>query len=95
MDRDQGRELHRGGDHVVTRLALIDVVVWMDWLPRSPRLAEDLVRPVGDHFVGIRIRRCPRAGLEDVDDEILVELAYLDFLGRLLNRVGEASLEQP
>src|SRR5437016_728290 len=35
VDRDHGRELHRGGDHVVTRLAPIDVVVWMDWLPRS------------------------------------------------------------
>src|SRR5207244_11070604 len=38
VDRDQGRELHSGGDHDGTLLALIDVVVWMDWLTRCPRL---------------------------------------------------------
>src|SRR2546427_10293763 len=67
----------------------------MDRLPGAKRMTEDLIRPVRDHLVGIGIRRRSRAGLKDIHDEVLVELAFLDFLGRLLNRVGETGLEQP
>ena len=67
----------------------------MDRLSGAARLTEDLVCPVGDHFVRIGIRRCPRAGLKDIDDEVLVELTFFDLLGCLLNRVGETGLEQP
>src|SRR5260370_7661057 len=66
----------------------------MDRLARSKWTTEDLVCPVGDDLFGVGVRGRPRAGLEDIDDEVLVELALLDFLGGLLNRVGDAGLEQ-
>ena len=95
MNCDQGGELHRRGDDVIARLALVDVVIGMDRLPRAQRLAELLIRAVRDHLVGIGIGRRSRTGLEDVDHEVLVELSFLHLFGCVLNRVGEAGLEQP
>ena len=54
----------------------------MNRLPRAEGLAEDLVGAIGDHLIGVGVRRRPRAGLENIDDEIPVEFAFLDFLGR-------------
>ena len=67
----------------------------MDRLPRAQRLAELLIGAVRDHLVGIGIGRRSRTGLEDVDHEVLVELSFLHLFGCVLNRVGEAGLEQP
>ena len=66
----------------------------MHWLPGAQRLAQDLVGPVGDHLIRVGVRRRPGAGLEDVDHEIPVKFAFLDFLGGLLDRVGQAGLQQ-
>jgi len=95
VDRHQCRELYRRGDDVIARLAHVDVVVWMHRVVRAERLTEDLVSAVGDHLVGVGVGRRPRTGLEDIDHEILVKLAFLDFLRRLLDRISEARLQQP
>ena len=40
---------------------------------RSGLAPQDLRRPPGDHLVGVRVGRCARPGLEDVEDELMVE----------------------
>src|SRR5205807_6273133 len=56
LDGHRGRKLNRGRDDIVRGLTEVDVVVGMDEL--GPSLAaEDLSRPVGDHLVGVGVRR--------------------------------------
>ena len=52
-------------------------------LLRADGAAEDLDRPVGEHLVDVHVGRGGRAGLEDVERELAVELAVDHFLGRL------------
>ena len=64
------------GERVVGALPHVDVVVRMDRLLRLQAVAaEHLDRPVGDHLVDVHVARGARAGLEDVDRELVVELA--------------------
>ena len=62
------REVHGGREDVVRRLAHVDVVV------RVHALAGE----VRDHLVRVHVRARPGAGLEDVDRELVVELACRD-----------------
>ena len=41
---------------------------------------------MGDHLVGIGVGRSPGTGLENVEDEVLIEVSGHHFLGRLLDR---------
>ncbi len=68
-------EMHGGGEHVVGGLAHVDVVV------RVGAVAGEL----GDHLVGVRVRRGARARLEDVDRELRVVLARGDLLRGFLD----------
>ena len=61
-------EVHSGWEDVVRALAHVDVIVWMHVLAGER----------GDHLVRIRVRRGTGAGLEDVDRELIVELARGD-----------------
>ena len=67
----EGGEVHGRGKDVVGRLAEVDVVVGVDALAGE----------VGDDLVGVHVRRRPRAGLEDVDRELLVVAAVCDLGG--------------
>ena len=61
----QRREMHCGGKDVVRGLAHVDVVVRMDVVAGQG----------GDHLVRVHVRRGAGAGLEDVNRELVVELA--------------------
>ena len=79
-------------DHVVGRLAQVDVVVGVHQ-PRTQVAAQDLRGPVGDHLVGVGVGRRARPGLEDVQHEMVVVLAVRDLLGRLDNGVSDRWIE--
>jgi len=66
----------------------------MNGLARPEWATKDLVRPVRNNFVRIRVRRRTGAGLEDVDHEVLVEAAAFDVLGRPFDRVSEPGIQQ-
>ena len=59
------RQVHGRGEHVVRRLAQVDVVVRMDAVAGQR----------GDDLVGVRVRGRAGARLEDVDRELVVVLA--------------------
>jgi hypothetical protein len=77
--------VNRRRDHVVRRLAHVHVVVRVHQL-RADLAAQDLRRAVRDHLVRVHVGRGARAGLEDVDHELVVVLAVGDLAGRLLDR---------
>jgi hypothetical protein len=60
----------------------------------AARLAENFLGAVGDHFVGVHVDGRARAGLKNIDDKLLGELAIHDFGGGLANRCGQTRLEQ-
>ena len=53
--------------------------------------AEQLVRAVGDDLVGVHVGRGAGAGLEDVDHELVVELAVGDLVRRARRSPRRAS----
>jgi hypothetical protein len=65
VDLVQRGQVHRGGEDVVRGLAHVHVVVAVD------RVAGD----VGDHLVGVHVRRGPGPRLEDVHGELVVVAA--------------------
>ncbi len=67
-DLVERREVHSRREHVVRALAHVHVVVCMHVLAGEGC----------DHLVGIHVRRRARAGLKDVDRELVVELAVRD-----------------
>ena len=102
QDRDQlladplqRRDVDGGGDHVVGRLPHVHGVVGVDRASCRPRwpVSFSLATP-GDHLVGVHVRRGARAGLEDVDDELVVVLPVGDGLGGLDDRRPEVGVEQ-
>src|SRR5439155_9563998 len=63
----RGADMDHGRDHVVARLAHVDVIVRMNVLARSNRFARKLRAPVGDDFVRVRVRARAGAGLKNVE----------------------------
>jgi hypothetical protein len=49
-------DVHRGGEAVVGRLALVDMVVGVDRLFAAALSGQDFIRPSGDHLVGVHVR---------------------------------------
>ncbi len=83
VDGDVERgQVDRRREHVVRRLAHVDVIVGM----RAGQLPDDLV--------GVHVRRRARSGLEDVDRELPVVRPGGDLVGRLRDRLGELGVEQ-
>ena len=82
LDFGKSSEVHSCGDDVVGGLALVYVVVGMDDTGADVA-AHDLGGPVGDDLVGVHIGRGAGAGLEDVEDEVVIKLAVDDLLGSL------------
>jgi hypothetical protein len=93
-DLHGGGQMQGGGDDVVARLAEVDVVVGMN-RPAAFDLPKQLDGPVGDDLVGVHVGARPRAGLKDVEDEVPVEFAGDDFLGRFHDRHGPFPVQQP
>ncbi len=82
LDGFEGGDVHGRRNHVVGRLAEVDVVVRVDDAV-TDALAHNLRGAVGDDLVGVHVRRRARPGLEHVDGELVVELAGDDFVGGL------------
>ncbi len=78
------RQVHGRREDVVRRLAHVHVVVRVDVLARERR----------DHLVRVHVRARPRARLEDVDRELVVELARGDAVAGGGDAVGEVAVEQ-
>ena len=80
----QRGEVHRGREDVVRRLAHVHVVVRVDVLAGERR--DDLVR--------VHVRARARPGLEDVDRELVVELARGNAVAGSGDAIGELPVEQ-
>src|SRR5205085_9930803 len=76
-----GGDVHGGGEGVVGRLRLVDVVVGLDRLLAAHLTAGQLDGPVGDHLVGVHVGLRAAAGLPDAQREVAVELAGDDLVG--------------
>src|SRR5581483_10013373 len=70
-DLSECRQVDGGGEDVVRRLPQVDVVVRVHVLAGKGC----------DHLVGVHVRGGARAGLEDVDRELVVELPGRDAVG--------------
>ena len=73
------------GIRVVGRLRAVDVVVRVAELVLALLVPHQLQGPVGDHLVGVHVRRGARAALKDVDDELVVQLAVHQLLAGALD----------
>ena len=87
-------DVNGGWDHVVARLAHVDVIVRMNGLARADRFAGELAAAVRDHFVRVRVRARAGTGLENVEREMFVELALDHFFRRLDDERAAMGVEQ-
>ena len=71
LDRFKRGDVNRRRNHVIARLAHVDVVVRMDSLAAS-LFAENFQGSVGDNFVGVHVGGSPGSGLENIHDEFLI-----------------------
>src|SRR5262249_33893347 len=78
-------DVERRGVRVVRGLRAVDVVVGVAELVLALRVAHQLEGPVRDHLVGVHVGRGARAALEDVQPELVVQLALDDLLAGLLD----------
>ncbi len=94
FDRNRRADVHGGGDHVIGTLLHVDVIVGMNGVLAAAPARGEFIGPAGDDFVGVHVGGCAGAGLENIDDELGVELAVDDFLGRLLDKLRSLFVEQ-
>ena len=91
----QRGDVDGGRDHVVGRLSHIDGVVGMHRrLAAAHSSVKRLVGDPGDHLVHVHVGRGAAAGLEDVHDELIVELAVGDELRRLHDRRAQRGRQE-
>ncbi|KAI1693803.1 hypothetical protein DdX_20443 [Ditylenchus destructor] len=90
--RQHRRDVQRGREAVVGRLAHIDVIVGMDrrLAPACPQL---LVGIAGDHFVDVHVGLGARSGLPDHQWKLIVELPRHDRLRRVFDRRDDLGLQ--
>src|SRR5688500_5103756 len=69
------RQPNRRRNHVIGRLRHVDVIVRVHGSISPPLLAEYLVRAISEDLVAVHVVRRARAGLIDIDDEVLAVLA--------------------
>ena len=92
-DRD-GRDVHRGGDHVVGRLAQVHVIVRVDEARCAPRAAQQLGRPVGQHLVHVHVRLRAGAGLPHRERKLARMRTGQHLVSGLRDRLGQRRFEQ-
>ena len=90
----RGADVDGRRDHVIARLPHVDVIVRVNRFARADRFAGQLAATIGNDFVRVRVRARARAGLENVERKMLVELAFHDFLGRLHDERAALGIEQ-
>jgi hypothetical protein len=71
-------------NHIIAGLSHIDVIVGMDGVFRTDRLTGQLAGTIRNDLVRVHVRTRTRASLEDIDREMLIQLAFDHFL-RCLN----------
>ena len=76
------REAHRGGGHVIRRLAHVHVVVRVHVLVRAEAAAEDLVRAICDDLVHVHVERDAGSGVKDIEHELVGVRAVQDLVAR-------------
>ena len=77
-----------GGDGVVGALLHVDVIVGVDGFLAAALAGGDFVGAAGDHLVGVHVGRGSGSGLEDVDDELVIEFAIDHFLRGLVDQAS-------
>jgi len=77
--------VHDGGEGIVGGGASIDVVVGVDGLLAAHLAAEDLNGTVGNDLVGVHVGLGTRTSLPDDKGEVVVELAFGNLSGGLLD----------
>ncbi len=90
LDRDRGGQLERGRDRVIRALAPIDVVVRVDLAPAT----QPGSREMRDHLVHVGVRRGARAGLVDVDRELVSVVAIRHGGCGRGDRLGDIRLQE-
>src|SRR5210317_160541 len=85
--------MHDGWNDVIARLAVVDMVVGVHGAAAEV-LAEQLAGPVGYHLVGIHVGAGSGTGLENIQREMLIQVADNHFLGSIHDRQGDALVEQ-
>ncbi len=93
-DRYDGRHVRSGGDHVIGRLSQIDVVVRVHGIFRANLASKELNGAVRDDLVGVHVGGSARAGLEDVEHEVLVQRAVHHLGGRPLDRFRALRIQE-
>ena len=88
------RDMHRGREAVVGRLAHVDMIVGMDRRFRTELAAEPFVGAVGDHLVHVHVGLGAGSGLPDDQRKLLVEFAVDDFLRGLDDRFSAPRIER-
>ena len=72
-----------------------DVIVRIAVLIVALPVAHQLERAVGDHLVGVHVRRGAGAALEHVEPELIVKLAVDDFLAGAFDPREDRLVERP
>jgi hypothetical protein len=94
-NREQGGDVHGGGEAVVGRLAHVDVVVGVYRVFGAQLAAQQLASSVGDHLVDVHVGLGARAGLPDIQRKLAVELAGDDLIGRGDDGLREGAVQAP
>ena len=93
FDGEQRRQVDGRGYDVVGGLAHVHMVVGVDQFGAQVS-AQDLAGPVGDDLVGVGVGGGAGAGLEDVQNELLVQRAVDDFLRGRYHGVSSLLIQQ-
>ena len=83
------RDVHGGGEGVVRGLAAVHVVVGVHGGLGAHGAAREFDGAVGDNLVGVHVRLRARAGLEDDQREVVVELTGDDLVAGLRDVVRD------
>lgn len=89
------RHIHRGGKHIIRRLAFIDVVIGVYRCFPAALAGGDLICARGNHLISVHIRLGARTGLEHLEREFRVEHPFGHLAGRRGNESGELRIEHP
>ena len=79
---------------VVGALAAVHVVERMHLVVAAGGQAQQLERAVGDHLVGVHVRRRAGPALDHVDDELVVEKPVAHVLACVVDGVGATLVDQ-
>ena len=81
-------------NYIIAGLAYINVIIRMDRVFRADRFAGVLTGAIRNYFIGVRVRARARTGLKNVEREMLIELSFHHFFGRLDDESGPMGVEQ-